>query len=397
MFSLAVANPPLQRSLTLGYAAGNLADIEQIQPTGIKHDLDVLDPADTRVPLTYSWSLTLSHRLPSDTLLEVAYVGNTSRNQISPNGYNLNVVPEGAMLNLGPNDSTDPNDYRPFQNYGLVHWRSHILNQHYNSLQVTAKRQTGRINYSVTYAFGKVLGMGGHYYGPGVDSFDRRGRSYGPLDTDRTNSLTVAYNILLPDPAKRNAFMRQIANGWQISGISEIQSGGPLETANGGGAFNLSGTMANGQDITEVLVTGTPDTPVRPFLTCDPRKGLDMSTQPGFAGRQYANPNCFAAPSPGQNGMYQLPYLKTPAFMNHDVSLFKNFALSTTHENLKLQFRASAFNFVNHPNAIFQGGDPGLLLNFVDGVLDQDSIQNFGRPIKKRGKRVIRFALKFMF
>jgi hypothetical protein len=38
-----------------------------------------------------------------------------------------------------------------------------------------------------------------------------------------------------------------------------------------------------------------------------------------------------------------------------------------------------------------------LQLNFDNGVLDQDSIQNFGRPIKKRGKRVMQFALKFMF
>ena len=397
VFSLAVVNPPLQQSVTLASAAGNLPDFENYQPGDVKYDLDVMDPKDDRVPVTYSWSLTLSQRLHSDTLLEVSYVGNTSRNQISPNNYNLNVVPEGAMLNLPPGASDDPNDYRPFQNYGVIAWRSHLLNQHYHSLQVTAKRQTGRVNYDISYAFGKVLGMSGHYYGPGVDPFDRRGRSYGPLDSDRTHSLTIAYNVLLPDPVKHNAFLRQVGNGWQITGISEFQSGGPLETGYGGGPITLSGTMADGEVISNITVAGTPDTVVRPVLTCDPRDGLDMTTLSGFAGRQYANPNCFAAPSPGQNGAYQLPYLKTPAFMNHDISVFKNFALSQTHENLKLQFRFSAFNFINHPNAIFQSGDPGLQLNFDNGVLDQDSIDNFGRPIKKQGKRILQFALKFMF
>jgi hypothetical protein len=385
--SLSVVDPPLQQSITFASAAGNLPDFEHYQPTDIKYDLDVMDPKDNRVPTTYSWSLTLSQRLRSDTLLEVSYVGNTSRNQISPNNYNLNVVPEGAMLN-SPND--DPNDYRPYQSYGNIAWRSHILNQHYDSLQITAKRQTGRINYDVSYAFGKALGMSGHYYGPGVDPFDRRGRSYGPLDSDRTHSLTIAYNILLPDPVKDNAFLRQVANGWQVTGITEFQSGAPFDPS-------ISGTMADGQAISSVTVAGTPDTAVRPVLVCDPRDGLDMTTLAGFAGRQYANPNCFAAPSPGHNGMYQLPYLKTPAYMNHDVSLFKNFRLSQTHENLKLQFRFSAFNFINHPNAIFQGGDPGTQLNFDNGVLDENSIQNFGRPIKKQGKRILQFALKFMF
>jgi len=392
--SLAVVNPPLQRSVSLGYAAGNLADIEQLQVSGVKYNLDVMDLRDDRVPVTYSWSLTLSSRLPSDTLLETSYVGNTSRNQMSPSGYNLNVVPEGAMLNLAPGDSTDPNDYRPFQNYGTINWRTHVMSQHYHSLQVTAKRQTGRINYSVSYAFGKATGLGGNYYGRGVDSFDRRHRSYGPLNYDRTHSLTVAYNVLLPDPVKKNPFLRQVANGWQITGITQFQSGGPFEST---GGINMSGTMANGDAISNITVAGTPDTTERPVLICDPRNGLDMTTLPGLAGRQYANPNCFAAPSPGHNGVYELPYLKTPPFLNNDISLFKNFALSSKHEGLKLQFRASAFNFLNHPNAFFQGGDPSLQLNFDNGVLDQDSIQNFGRPIKKRGKRVMQFALKFMF
>jgi hypothetical protein len=381
----ASANPPLMVSTTLGYAAGTLSSIDQLTPQDalIKPNIVVLDLEDgDRVPTTYSWSLTLSHRLPSATVLETSYVGNTSRNLVTPDGLGLNAVPEGAMFGfpLG----TDENEYRPFLNYGTISYRQHLLSQNYHSLQVTANRQTGRINYSAAYTWAKTLGVGGDFYGDvsAVDHFDRRGRSYGPLPYDRSHSLSVAYNIFLPDPT-RTRVLKEILNGWQVSGISQWQSGAPLLLGND----NIGGTMATGEPIGPIQVAGTSDILVRPFLTCDPRAGLGDG--------QYANPNCFTAPQPGQNGHFQLPYMHHPAFQNHDLSVFKNFPLGS--EDRKLQFRFSMYNFLNHPLPFFEGGGPGTALNFEDGVLDQDSTENFGRPTLKRGRRLMQFAIKFFF
>ena len=89
--------------------------------------------------------------------------------------------------------------------------------------------------------------------------------------------------------------------------------------------------------------------------------------------------------------------MKTPGFQNHDLSVFKNFALSSTNEAMKLQFRLSMFNFVNHPVPFFQGGGPGLAMNFDQGVPDQNTLENFGRPNLKRGRRLLQLALKFTF
>ena len=83
--------------------------------------------------------------------------------------------------------------------------------------------------------------------------------------------------------------------------------------------------------------------------------------------------------------------------MNHDVSLFKNFPLTPGSEERKIQFRASAFNFINHPISVFQTGDPGLTLNYVNGVLDPTSVQKFGIPIKKQGNRVLELTVKLFF
>jgi len=397
------ANPPLQLGVQVCCAL-QLSEIDQLAPEEIlarPNELQVLDPYDDRVPTTYSWSLTLSKRIPSQTVLEASYVATTSRNQMNTQDINFNAVPEGAMFPLLDDPESGCLDdlqgcaqsLRPFPNYGTLALRKHNLNQHYHAFQFTAQRWTGRINYSVAYTFSKALGVLGmtQQFG-GLDSFDRRGRLYGVLPYDRTHLLRIAYNFLLPD-ATRNAALGHLLNGWQISGITSFESGMPFNmySENYAGSVSVNGTSVDGDafggDVGPIFLVGTPDTSVQPYLVCDPREGL--------AANQYANPNCFTAPSRGRNGHYQLPYLKRPARQNHDLSIFKNFSLG--REDRKLQFRASMYNFLNHPLWVFEEADPGFQLYFEDGVLTQDSIDNFGIPIKKRGKRILQFMVKFMF
>jgi hypothetical protein len=396
------ANPPLQQSVDIccGYL---LSDIDRIEPGSFlarPNELQLLDPSDNNVPTTYSWSLTLSKRIPSQTVLEASYVGTTGRNQLNTQDINYNAVPEGAMFPYldDPDFLEDPpsfaQSFRPFPTYGTLALRRHILTQNYHAFQLTAQRWTGRINYSAAYTFSKALGTLGltQQFG-GLDSFDLRGRLYGVLPYDRTHSLRIAYNVLLPD-ATRNRILRQALNGWQVSGITSFESGSPFQivSENFAGTINMIGTSVDGDELSgenaAMFIAGTPDTTVQAALSCDPRDGLGKD--------QWANPNCFAAPSRGNNGTYQLPYLKRPYRQNHDLSIFKNFKWGSK-ESQTLQFRFSMYNFVNHPTWVFEQGDPGLVLNFDQGVLQQDSIEEFGRPIKKRGKRMMQFGLKFSF
>ncbi len=381
-------NPPL---LTDIYKCCGLElwELEQIDPEKevLKPTLFVMEPLSSKIPTTYSWSFTLSKSLPGRVTLEASYVGNSSSHQrVCDNCAisNINAVPEGAMFGFPLGE--DPDAYRPYQRYGAINMVRYALSQNYNSLQVTATKQAGRLNFSAAYTFSKALGVGGATYGTNSDAFDARGRSYGPLPYDRTHSFSIAYNYLLPGKFN-NPVAKALFEGWQISGISQLQSGGPLAIPTDNTySFSFSGTMANGEDISAIRVNGTPDTPARPILVCDPREGLDEG--------QYANPACFVAPLPGHNGTYAMPYMKRPAFQNHDLSLFKNWQFN---EHRKLQFRFSMYNFVNHPLPYFEGGDPGLQMNFVNGLPDEDTMKNFGRTHFKRGRRLMQLAIKYYF
>ena len=137
------------------------------------------------------------------------------------------------------------------------------------------------------------------------------------------------------------------------------------------------------------MITGSPDVQAQPILTCDPRKNL--------APNQYINGNCFEAPTPGHNGSFIIPYVKGPAFVNSDLSLFKAFQFG---ESKKLEFRASAYNFLNHPLASFNptgAGSSLIITTGANGKLTPSSLSTFGYASYLNGNRTMQLTLKFYF
>ncbi len=147
----------------------------------------------------------------------------------------------------------------------------------------------------------------------------------------------------------------------------------------------MSGTLADGSDISATRVSGSEDVPAQPFLTCDPT----ASIPDGY----YFNPSCFAAPTAGQNGNYIFPYVRGQAYTNHDLSLFKNFGIGS--KGHKLQFRMSAYNVLNHPIA-FPDAGTNLTLRFDHGVLSNPEFAKKNDD-NKFGRRIVQLALRYSF
>jgi hypothetical protein len=90
-----------------------------------------------------------------------------------------------------------------------------------------------------------------------------------------------------------------------------------------------------------------------------------------------------------------MPEYFGPWFFNSDLSLFKNWQIS---ESRKLQFRFSAYNFLNHPVWSFSSTGPGAnsgYLNFGPG--DTNTNTAFGYTPIKLGNRIVQLALKYYF
>jgi len=382
--------------------------IASISPSAVVPGSTVtLDPKDSLQPMTESYSFTISERMPWSSTAEVAYVGNRARDLSNYNNDvgNLNFLPSGTLFepqNIGifgttGHVSNSPNDQAllPYPLYGSMRQIGHFEYSNYNSLQTSWNKQSGHANWLMNYTFSKALGIRGENGAALGDPINIR-NDYGVLPNDRTHIFNAAYVYQEGSLYKGNKFLAGVVNGWQLSGITQFQSGSPLQATisnnfSMGGNFLPGATLPNGVDVGGValsngLVTGSENVSMQPVLLCDPRNGL--------ANHQYINGSCFGVPSPGHNGAFIMPYIKGPAFFNSDLSLFKNFQLS---EARKIQFRASFYNFLNHPLTSYNpaGGDGNLTLGF--NAAGKITNPNFGYANFLNGNRSVQLMVRFFF
>jgi len=333
---------------------------------------------------------------------------------------NINLVPYGAFFKPNPKTGAvvDPssggfnsNDYRPLTNYTDLILVGHGGYSNYNSLILTWQKQTGRATFIANYTFGKVLGIrdnqsdNGPAAGNTLYPFALR-PNYGVLNWDHTHIFNAAYVINLPSPVKTGAFAKSAVNGWILSGITQIQSGAPIQ-GNTGGTLNVQwpGTSSDPANCWTALnadgscrgfnnsnYLGTNSVTLVPRVTCDPRSGLSSG--------QYFNPACFAPPVGGLNGDIIWPYIHGPAFFNSDLAVYKGFPFKEHH---RVQLRFSTFNFLNHALPTFgAGGQSDIQLNFVTlgaGTLSRTNTNQLttGKPMFNTGRRVVEFSVKYNF
>jgi hypothetical protein len=353
------------------------------------------NPTDYGVPLTYSWNLTIDQSLPWNSMLDVAYVGSSSSQMDndgeSSNGSafgalaNQNKTPVGAVFQPDPrtgvtadnpeNVSTQTDgtptgnllaDYHPFgTEYGTnaVYMHQSTFFSNYNALQASWTKRAGRFAFDFNYTWQKQLGTAAFQVNPFVTR-----ANYGVLNVDRPFLFNSNYIYQFGDLVHGfNPVVRGVANGWTISGITSWQAGGSLQQETGSpGNFALGESYTNlpsnatalgiSSGIGSLTYYGT-DAPLNilPVLTCDPRSGLGHN--------QLLKQTCFGAPAVGQYGGQNFPYMANAAYIENDLALYKTFKI---HEAQNVQFRVSAFNWLNHPLPQFSSGNQLQLRYLVD-------------------------------
>jgi hypothetical protein len=379
-----------------------------------------VDSRDDKQPYTDSWSVTVAQKTPWQGLLEVAYVGNRSRDLPSSGGFgsNLNLVPVGAMLGAVNPGNADPKFYRPLNNpstgqgYGDLNQATNNLYADYKAMQVTWGRHLGRYTIQANYTLQKAMGIlsananGQPNGSASINPFNLQS-NYGVQPTDRRHLFNIAYSIDIGNPLHTHGFLSGVTSGWQISCITQVQSGANITYSGGYNAstnynMNLNGAifpgtangivgdpLEKGIPYNNQSILGTNAVQLNPIVTCNPMSNLGA--------HQYVNGDCFAAPTTvGQNGPTLLPVAYGPAYFNSDLAVFKNFRMS---ESKNLQFRIQSYNFLNHPLWSFPN-NTNLTLQFqqdpVTGQLTQTNT-NFGKTTEKQGARVVEFVVRFIF
>lgn len=391
-----------------------------------------VDREDNKQPFTESYSFTISQRIPWASLVELAYVGNRSRDLQTTAGYgsNINLVPAGALFGQPNPGTANANNFRPFAGYGDINLATNNVYSNYNSFQAKFLRQRNRYTISANYTYGKALGIvnpGNNLLNGGGATLDpfNLGNNYGVLPGDRRHIFNAAYSIELGSPIHNNKFAAGAINGWQLSGVTQWESGANLTSnynANGvngiygmsiagsgvpcptsalpaGTAYpvvcgsnavipgSVSATNLTGIPINNQSINGTNAIQMNPLVTCNPNSGLGKN--------QFVNGNCFSVPTtPGVNGPTLIPASYGPAFFDSDLGIFKNFQIK---ESMKLQFRVQAYNFLNHPLWSFNGSNLNLAFTQQGDGSFKNTSPNFGTVTQKQGNRIVELAVKFYF
>jgi hypothetical protein len=372
--------------------ATTLADLEGLGGGSVGLTGTALDTQDNKQPTTYTWSLSLDQKLPWGMMGEVSYVGNHQANILNNGIANLNAVPEYYGLQQDPTGGTNPDTFRPLNQYGDLSVYRHNMYYNYHGMQAFVSRQRGRFNFTAAYTFSKVIGVRSQDpNGQRVGSeyiWDVRTHNYGILGQDRTHVASGSMSWLLPDFKDKGALMDAVLGNWQISAIGTYFSGAPIF-----GNFSIGGTTTGGVTIDSQHITGSNQVAPQPVVTCDPRSNVP-------SGYMF-NPDCFAAPTPGNNGNYVLPYIKTQPYWGLDMTLSKNFPIG--NKGQKLQLRIAGYNVLNHPIQ-FPDTAHNLTLHYTNGVMDNPDFGKLGTWTdngqvvqNKYGRRIVQIVLRYSF
>ena len=234
-----------------------------------------------------------------------------------------------------------------------------------------------------------------------VNPFNLRA-NYGPLAYDHTHIFNAAYVIHVPGAPVQNLLVRHLTSGWDLSGDTQVQSGAPIQPNTQGDLnvqFQQSASSAAGHAFTpgNTYMLGTNAVLLMPYLSCDPRGAHHASF----------NVSCFNTPTQlGVNGPTVWPDIQGPKFFNSDLAMAKTFNIT---ERQNILFRASAFNFINHPLRQFGLGSD-INLHLACNSTTQDALtptcdqggsnvnaQTSGAPYYETGRRIVEVALKYNF
>ena len=312
----------------------------------------VLDP-HAATGYSQNWNLTVEQQLWSKVAVSAAYVGNLGVKILAPKQLNPAVYVPGET-------PATTNARRIYPGLGDVEIATPYQSSNYHSLQLNATSRASKgLTLLANYVWSKTIDNGSATV-EGNTNWTRNSNDVrldrGPADFDVRHRVNVTAIYDIPS-WKGDGVVAAILRDWQVNGILTATSGLPF-TVKSGTDRSLTGIGLDNADI-----VGDPSRP----------SGADVT--------QWFNPAAFVQAAPGTFGTLGRNSQRGPGYASVDLALFRNIPISG---RFRIQFRAEAFNALNHtnfnnPNATVTAG------------------ANFGRILSAYDPRVIQFGLKLQF
>jgi hypothetical protein len=341
-FTFLTNNPPLAAVTTYTSDPTN-PTLSFDRPTGIVGPAgrpDMISPT-RELPNARKdqWSFDLQRELWRDTALDIQYVGsNTSH--LDRSFFNNTPTPGAGAV--------DP--LRPSQKFRSRRMIQNDLIADYDAISVILrKRMSHGIHADAHYTWSRTRDMATHSNGGGqtMDNYDIW-RDYGPAIWDIPHRFVASYLYDVPFlKDSSNPFLKYVVAGWQVSGVTTLQSGSPVNVTISADRANIGITGQQRPDLVGPV----------PSLNCVPDPAAPPRLMNCFDRSAFALPAQFTFGSTSRN------LLRGPKFVNTDLSFMKNVIVGG---GATVQIRVEMFNIFNtvnwgNPNATFDSANWGLI------------------------------------
>jgi hypothetical protein len=366
-------NPPIVQSRNIPNP--DFANPGSGQPAINPYPRTVGGPSPNNWSLPYSqmYNLDFQEQLTGTTMLDVGYYGSLGRHLVGVVDVNMPHI--GDFLNAGIHapftgsfeNLAMLNLVRPFKGFDAINLFTPVFTSNYNALQAQVQKRFSDNSLIVAnYTWSKNLTTASNDYRAPQYSYDLLAE-YGPADIDRRHVFTGSYVYYLPMYKSQQGFVGHLLGGWEVSGIGYLYSG--LHYTASASTFS--------QDHAGLGLAGATFSGARPDIVGDPQQGAPHTINKWF------NTSAFAFVPSGEirPGNEKRGTIVGPPTVRWDANLYKNTNLT---ERVSLQFRAEAFNVLNHTNYnTFQSTRFGSSL--------------FAKIGSARDPRIIQLALKLIF
>ena len=325
------------------------------------------------MPASYNWNVTGEREIMSNTVLSLSYVGR--RGLHGQREKNINQLPIGAIQ---ANPGVNANALRPYKGFGPIRETYNDANSLYNAFQLELNRRfTNGLGFGFAYTLSKCSDSGSAQRDVIPDAYDAS-FLWGPCNFDTRQIAVINFIYKLPFFERNGGrALKTVAGGWQLSGVTQFQTGTPGSVQTGDDFAGIGpGSGNNIAYFWKYANFGQGGSYPKQFAfngNSDPSQYLTVRDGSGNL--------LFTQPAAGTIVKDRIRnYFYNPGFQNWNLGLFKNFAI-TEKQNFLMRFEA--FNWINHPN--------------WDGINGDPRSQAFGKVTTKNSQRNLQISLRYSF
>jgi Carboxypeptidase regulatory-like domain/TonB dependent receptor-like, beta-barrel/TonB-dependent Receptor Plug Domain len=307
-----------------------------------------------KLPRSYQWNVALEKSFRGQQVISATYVGQSGQDLLREEGL------------LSPNSNFQPGTF-----FFVI---QNNARSNYNALQLQYRRPVGsRLQALLSYTWSHSLDDASDDTASAIsDTVVSSRNDWGSSSFDVRHSFSGAVTYNVPAAAKAGP-LSLLTKDWALATLVVARSGFPFN-----GVLFTNGRIG--------AVFPRPDlVPGQPFW---------LSTS-GAPGGKALNPAAFSAPPVGHQGDEGRNDIPGFGFTQVDLSLGRKFPIS---ERVNLQFRADAFNVLNHPNF----SNPLAYIGFGPSFLRSSFTLNNGlgglNPLfQEGGPRSLQLSLRLAF